>query len=403
MTMVRSVLRAALAAGAAALVTLTVAAAPAASAAPGAPPGKPVTVMTRNLYLGADINRPVEAALAAQAAGGTEAQIVQALAVATDYSRAIVDHTDFPTRARLLAHEIAATRPDLVGLQEVALWRSGPLELDKVGVANATTVDYDFLQLLLDALAAEGAPYTPVVVGARADVESPSFSATFANPRDVRLTMHDVVLRRADTSSIRVLDTGDEIYDQNLRVPVAGVVMDFARGYQWADVRMGSRTFRFVNTHLEAFSSDLALAQAVQVVTEATAPTGTTVFVCDCNSDPLLTSTKPIDHVPHLAPYAFITGAAPFGTGNPYPYTDQWLQWAPAEEGWTSGLSETVDDPTPAGFDHRIDMVFTHTASGAPLAVDRGAVTGTELADRDPATGLWPSDHGGVVLRLRGL
>ena len=30
-------------------------------------------------------------------------------------------------------------------------------------------------------------------------------------------------------------------------------------------------------------------------------------------------------------------------------------------------------------------------------------VTGNEVADRDPATGLWPSDHAGVVLRLRGL
>jgi hypothetical protein len=28
---------------------------------------------------------------------------------------------------------------------------------------------------------------------------------------------------------------------------------------------------------------------------------------------------------------------------------------------------------------------------------------GNDLADRDPSTGLWPSDHAGVVLRLRGL
>jgi len=37
------------------------------------------------------------------------------------------------------------------------------------------------------------------------------------------------------------------------------------------------------------------------------------------------------------------------------------------------------------------------------LAVDRGRVTGTDVSTKDPATGLWPSDHGGVVLRLRGL
>ena len=48
-------------------------------------------------------------------------------------------------------------------------------------------------------------------------------------------------------------------------------------------------------------------------------------------------------------------------------------------------------------------MIFARTADGDPLAVDRGRVTGTTVATKDPATGLWPSDHGGVVLRLRGL
>ena len=46
-------------------------------------------------------------------------------------------------------------------------------------------------------------------------------------------------------------------------------------------------------------------------------------------------------------------------------------------------------------------MVFAHTVDGHQVTVDRGEVTGNELTDRDPATGLWPSDHAGVVLRLR--
>ena len=55
--------------------------------------------------------------------------------------RAIVDQTNFPLRAKQLARELQQRRPDLIGLQEVALWRHGPLD----GSA-ATTVDYDFLQ-----------------------------------------------------------------------------------------------------------------------------------------------------------------------------------------------------------------------------------------------------------------
>ncbi|SFC92420.1 Endonuclease/Exonuclease/phosphatase family protein [Nocardioides terrae] len=355
--------------------------------------GKPVTVMTRNIYLGADINRPVEAAQAAQAQGLPPQAVVVALANATHETRAIVDRTNFPVRAGLLAQEIATNRPALVGLQEVAWWRHGPFQLDQVGIPNAQVTDYDYLQLLLDALAARGAHYVPAVVGLRADVEAPSFTGTgSADARDVRMTMRDVILERAD-SSVKVLDTHDQIYATNLSVSIAGVPMNFDRGFQWADVRAGSRSFRFVNTHLEAFSSDIALAQATELLDSAPASRRSTVLVCDCNSDPLNSSVKPIDHVPHKAPYDLITQT----------FADQWLRWRPAALGWTSGLSETVDDPTAAGFDHRIDMVFGRTATGRALRVDRGRVTGTSTRDRDPATGLWPSDHGGVVLRLRGL
>ncbi len=33
-------------------------------------------------------------------------------------------------------------------------------------------------------------------------------------------------------------------------------------------------------------------------------------------------------------------------------------------------------------------------------AADPATVTGDEPADRDPGTGLWPSDHAGVVVEL---
>jgi len=368
--------------------------------AQSAPPGKPITVMSRNLYLGANIQRPVDAAVRAQAAGGTAQDVVVALANATHVSRAIVDQTNYPVRSKLLAAEIAETAPDLVGLQEVALWRSGPLQLTQVAVPNAMTVDYDFLEILLDDLAELGAEYEAVKIGARADVEAPSFTGSPFNGtmggtvRDVRLTMRDVILMKVDDGLSETAD-GGATYAHNLAVTIAGATLNFTRGYDWVDVRAGTTSFRFVNTHLEAFSSDLALAQASEMLQATTAVGRSTVIVCDCNSDPLNNSTKPFDHVPHKAPYDLITGAGDF--------TDEWLEWAPANQGWTSGLSETVDDPTAAGFDHRIDMVFGRTASGGALSVDRGQITGDEVSDRDPGTGLWPSDHAGVVLRLRGL
>ncbi|MGH3478870.1 MAG: hypothetical protein ACRDQD_18790, partial [Nocardioidaceae bacterium] len=303
--------------------------------------GKPVAVMSRNIYLGADINRPIDAALEAQQQGGTPQEVLVALGNATHLTRAIVDQTNFPVRAELLAKEIDRTDPDLIGLQEVALWRSGPLQLDQVAVPNATTVDYDFLEILLDALADRGEDYVAVSVGDRADVEAPSFTGSpfdgtmGADARDVRLTMRDVILMR-DKDGLRALNDGGAVYTHNLTVDILGTTLSFDRGYQWVDVRAGATRFRFINTHLEAFSSDLALAQAQELLANASTTDRTNVFVCDCNSDPLNDSVKPHDTVPHKAPYELITG--------PGGFTDEWLEFAPAEEGWTSGLSETVDD-----------------------------------------------------------
>jgi endonuclease/exonuclease/phosphatase family metal-dependent hydrolase len=361
-------------------------------------PGSPLTVMTRNLYLGADINRPVLAALAAQQAGGSQLDILVALANATHQTRAIVDQTNFNVRARLLAKEFKKNLPDLVGLQEVALWRSGPMELDKVGVPNATTVDYDFLAILLKALREKGLHYKAVQVGNRADVESPSFAGASPTPdgRDIRLTMRDVILKRVG-SDVKILDHHERTYDAGIDITIANQKLDFTRGYQWVNAERGDQRFRFINTHLEAFSSDVAYAEAQQMLAGPGDYRGTTIIVCDCNSDPLNQSVKTAqgDSLPHSEPYWLVTGQNDFN--------DTWLQWRPARFGWTSGLTETVDDPDASNFDHRIDMVFARTGSGAPLKVVRGTVTGDEVADRDPATGLWPSDHAGVVMRLRGL
>jgi len=81
---------------------------------------KPVTVMTRNLYLGADIQRPIEAT-----AGLTGAAAFVALGNANHVTRAIVDRTNFPRRSQLLAEEISSERA-------VVFWpshRSGPVDL----------------------------------------------------------------------------------------------------------------------------------------------------------------------------------------------------------------------------------------------------------------------------------
>ena len=75
-----------------------------------------------------------------------------------------------------LAAEILSKEPDLVGLQEVALWRTGAPSLAPLlgGTKTATTVRIDFLQLLLDQLNANGEKYQAVMVEPEFDLEAPA-------------------------------------------------------------------------------------------------------------------------------------------------------------------------------------------------------------------------------------
>jgi endonuclease/exonuclease/phosphatase family metal-dependent hydrolase len=347
--------------------------------------------MTRNLYVGADITRPIRAGLAIT----DPRQQFLALGRTAFQLRQTVDATDFSTRSRLLADEIASTRPDVVGLQEVALWRHGPLQLQQVGVPNATTVDEDFLATLLSDLEAAGAAYAVASTQTETDVEVPAFSGNPQSPgpgaRDLRLTVSDVVLVRQH-AGLRVLAHGGGQYQHGVDLSVGGVALGIIRGYAWADVRFGRGVTRFVTTHLESQSSDLALAQAAELLGSPALQAPRVILACDCNSNPLRAGVRPGDTVPHFAAYRLLTGSGHF--------TDAWLrQRHEPSPGYTSGLSELVNDPEPT-FTARIDLILARSESGG-IRARRGQVTGDEVRDRDPETGLWPSDHAGVVLRLR--
>ncbi len=114
-----------------------------AGAAQAFPVDSPFTVMTQNLYLGADLS-PMFTVPPEQipVAAGTVFGMVQA--------------TDFPSRAKTLATEIAAKQPLLIGVQEANLWRTGPPDSLTPSPTPATTVAFDYKQLLLNELAVRG-------------------------------------------------------------------------------------------------------------------------------------------------------------------------------------------------------------------------------------------------------
>ena len=353
-----------------------------------------ITVMTRNLYLGADINRPLRATQ-----GRTGHGALLALGHANHELSETVQSTNFGARSELLADEIAATRPDLVGLQEVALWRHGPLQLDHLGRLDAQQTDSDFLEILRRALTERGVPYDVAAIQQESDVEGPAFTGnplrgTVENGRDIRLTVRDVIMVRHG-SPARVIDSGGGQYGHRIDVTLAGVDFVFIRGYAWADVAVGRARLRFVTTHLESLSADLALAQAGELLTGlARFSPMAAVIVCDCNSDPNSGAVRPQDNAPPSAAYQLLTERGGF--------SDLWPQQrSSAGPGFTAGLSELVNDPTADGFTRRLDLVLARPSAGTGVTSTNGDVIGDELTDRDDGTGLWPSDHAGVVMHLR--
>lgn len=347
-----------------------------------------ITVMTQNLYLGGDIGRPLRAA---RGRSGSEAAL--ALGRAAQDLRATVDRTDFGVRAQLLATEMVTTEADVVGLQEVTLWRHGPLRLDPTGPPAATIVDVDFLATLLGALEKSGHPYDVASSRSESDVEAPAFADRPTEPgaRNVRLTVGDAVLVRRG-SGLVVGDHDGTTFGPRFAVDVAGIGFRFVRGAVWTDFSRDGTRFRFVSTHLESESSDVALAQSQELLAGPALTTdAATIAVCDCNSDPADGRVRAGSTVPDFAAYRALTQGG---------FRDLWTEVPGAGPGFTALLSETVDDPVPS-FDHRLDLVLGRDAGEARITVVSGQVIGDHRVDRDAATGLWPSDHAGVVVRVR--
>src|SRR5215210_7698091 len=158
-------------------------------AIPAAALAKPqdLKVMTCNVYLGADLI-PLAGAPNREAFEQAAAQRFQT-----------VERNDFATRAKALAAEIGKAKPDLIGVQEAAVWRRGVDGVKDGSQTPATQVIYDSTELLLKALAARGTPYREVAGRDWFDFEAPT-----ALGYDIRITQRDVILaRRGSKAKVR--------------------------------------------------------------------------------------------------------------------------------------------------------------------------------------------------------
>jgi hypothetical protein len=344
-----------------------------------------ITVMTRNLYVGANL----DLAIGAIFSGDQET-----IRNATTATWASVMATNFPERAEVLADEIAHSQPHLVGLQEVSLFRTGPPDTFSDNPTPARRVKLDYLEILLEELDERDLHYAPVAVTKNFDVENPGDIdlGVETNIQDIRLTDRDVILARTDlpSSELKLSNVQTANFQTNASLPIGttGQFVTVLRGWGSVDVTSRGNKFRFINTHLEQEGSfnQVQVAQGEEILSGPANTNLPVILVGDFNSQ---ADTDP----PPVLPPGTLTYRNLIAAG----FADAWRVTHPGELGNTFGhqpnLLCTTDDLT-----ERLDLVLFR----GTLSADAADVVGDEVDDDCTPSGLWPSDHAGVVATLRG-
>lgn len=316
-----------------------------------------ITVMTYNMYPGTEFSGIF--------GSQTQEELV------TEVAEAFTDvyAGNVPERIDEIADQIATGSPDLVGLQEVALWRYGfPQD-----PAPATIVAFDFLEMLLDRLEARGQYYVPVVIQTNLDAELTGvFSQTSA--LDIRFTDRLVILARTDlrTSELMIESTEAQHFAVNLPVSVLGTTVLVLRGWTSVDVRHRGKTYRFINAHVESFYEPVQLAQVSELIQRTANSPIPVILAGDFNSDAE-------------------AGGVAYGMLTSSGFADTWDLMPQSQPGFTWALSDEIPNviaiPT-----QRLDLILTRGVI-EHASVD---VLGEDLATDLTPSGFRPSDHAAV-------
>lgn len=355
-----------------------------------------IKVLSRNIYLGADIF-PV------LAAAQDPDPLAVPLAVTEVFQTAQL--TNFPERAAALADEIARHSPDVIGLQEVSIWSTqipGDFLAGNPTAANDTV--YDFLEILQANLQARGMDYEVAASVDNADIELPFVAGiTEQGPilGDVRLQDRDVTLVR---SGIQYSNEFSGNFTYNGVVDINGVQASFTRGYNMVDVSVNGADYRFVNTHLEVGGSEpFKSLQAVQMnellgmVNATSNPSMPVIMLGDFNSDPREAPFVSASGIPGLDGLQL---APPYLQALLSGYGDTWtMQEKIKGNGFTCCFDDAVSDET-AELSSRIDHVFVKE-NGRAIERSMSKVLGDSAADMTDTSNLYPSDHAGVYAKIR--
>jgi len=328
----------------------------------------PLTVMTQNLYLGADLTAAVTA------------PDVETFLNAVGEIYQTVLATDFESRAGAIADEIEAERPGVIGLQEVTGWAATRL------TDGASLLRLDFLAILQSELEARGLHYDVASVSENADIGPLPLRSTndgcfvvVAQPLQfncvIELHDRDVILIDRDTAGLKASNPDDGNFVTQLRLPVLGQLLSFDRGWASVDVKYRGMTVRVVTTHLEVASfAAVQVAQAQELLSGPLSSSVPIIALGDFNSAADGSTTDS---------YELLIGAG---------LNDAWS--GQGDPGYTCCQNGTLTNEESL-LSERIDLILSR---GTGPAVEAHLVNDDAFQDQQP---LWPSDHAGVVAAFR--
>jgi endonuclease/exonuclease/phosphatase family metal-dependent hydrolase len=289
-----------------------------------------------------------------------------------DTTLAEIQASGLPERAALLGAKIAAELPDLVAIEEASLWRVGPTP------ETATQTLYDQVELLVAALAANGATYKVVIVNNLTDVALPGSTGA------LRYTDRDALLIRSGPNppALQLTDVQAHIYAAGFNIAGLGA----KQGWISANVHSGYKSFHVAVTHLESAIPNFPVATGVQLAQTAE-----------------LLLAQPIPFLPVVICGDF-NSDADFGTGEDATpsvglieaagYADSWKVANPGNPGFSWPFY--LEDQTPPNFFapstpyERIDLFF----SWGLRVLSVNQVLAPAPAGTLPSYG---SDHAGII------
>jgi endonuclease/exonuclease/phosphatase family metal-dependent hydrolase len=286
-----------------------------------------------------------------------------------------VQGTNPPERMKAVAQQILKIRPQLVSLQEVDQWYTGSFD-PNANTCGPIILQFDMLQELLDALAAGGGHYQVAVKIAQYAFPPTPGLIPPSTYLCAAVNNYNVVLARTDLPASIFSWTNPQSgqFTNSVTLPSPIGAIPLPRSWASLDAQFFGHAFRFIDTHLESFSSAIREAQGEELRAGPANTALPVVLAMDSNSQAF--------PFPQDWTYLDFLGAG---------YSDVWSEAFPSLPGFTCCQNEADNNPVSA-LSQRMDLILTSGPVGPAGITLLGASSRSRLPD-----GLWPSDHAAVV------